>query len=57
MGLQILTRIESKTTDFIVWCLQAQNPKDQYLLLRALNEVITSVQSQGMPPSYQSEVR
>ena len=42
----------------ILFCsLKASNPKDQYLLLRALNEVITSVNAQQLPPNYQSEVR
>jgi hypothetical protein len=36
--------------------LQAANPKDQYMLLRALNEVITSLDSHRLPANYQSQV-
>ena len=31
-----------------VLCLQAQNPKDQYLLLKALNEALVSLAA--LPP-------
>lgn len=41
---------------------QASSPKDQYLFLRALNELFMSLAaspdgSQPLPPNYQSEVR
>jgi len=35
---------------------QAANPKDQYLLLRALNEVITSLDSDHLTADYQAQV-
>lgn len=38
-------------------CLQAENPKQQYLLLRALNEVITSLTANtSLPERQQDEV-
>ena len=38
-----------------LWCLQAENPKQQYLLLHALNEVITSLNANTTLPDRQQD--